>query len=87
MSAGTPPHPPALTLDELRARLRTAGLTIPEERLEMVRVLLSNALAPLRAVDSREIRTLEPAVTFDAARAAREPGEAGGAAPEDRHGR
>jgi hypothetical protein len=33
----------------------------------MVRKLLSDALAPLRRVDSRTIRPLEPAVTFDAA--------------------
>jgi hypothetical protein len=52
------------TMEELRARIRGAGLTIPENRLAMVRKLLGDALAPVRAVDSREIRTLEPAVTF-----------------------
>ena len=61
------PTPFELTLDELRARIAAAGLTIPEHRLGMVRRLLSDALAPLRTVDSRTIRPLEPAVTFDAA--------------------
>ena len=55
-----------LTMDELRARIKVAGLHIPEERMEMVRILLSNALAPVRAMDPRALKTLEPAVTFDA---------------------
>lgn len=53
-----------MTLDELRARIRAADVTIAEARLQMVRRLLGDALAPLRAVDSRAIRTVEPAVTF-----------------------
>jgi hypothetical protein len=32
----------------------------------MVRRLLSDALAPLRALDSRAVQGLEPAATFDA---------------------
>lgn len=55
-----------LTTDELRARMRAAGITIPEERLEMVRTLLANAVRPIRATDWRAANTLEPAVTFDA---------------------
>ncbi len=55
-----------LTRDEVRDRMRAAGLSIAEARLDMVRVLLSTALAPVRALDSRAVRTLEPAVTFDA---------------------
>jgi hypothetical protein len=55
-----------LTLDEVRDRMRAAGISIPEARLDMVRVLLSTALAPVRAMDSRAVKTLEPAVTFDA---------------------
>ena len=55
-----------LTRDEVRDRMRAAGLSIAETRLDMVRVLLSTALAPVRALDSRAVRTLEPAVTFDA---------------------
>ncbi|OLB94168.1 MAG: hypothetical protein AUH30_18110 [Candidatus Rokubacteria bacterium 13_1_40CM_68_15] len=61
------PKRPELTLDELRARIAAAGITIPENRLNMVRKLLGEALAPLRSLDSRKIRPLEPAVTFDAA--------------------
>jgi hypothetical protein len=31
----------------------------------MVRGFLLNALRPIRALDSRTVRTVEPAVTFD----------------------
>ena len=61
------PKRPDLTMEELRARIAAAGITIPENRLNMVRKLLGEALAPLRSLDSRKIRPLEPAVTFDAA--------------------
>ena len=61
------PKRPELTMDELRARIAAAGITIPENRLNMVRKLLGEALAPLRSLDSRKIRPLEPAVSFDAA--------------------
>ena len=61
------PKRPELTLDELRARIAAAGITIPENRLNMIRKLLGEALAPLRSLDSRKIRPLEPAVSFDAA--------------------
>jgi hypothetical protein len=59
---GLPPH--ELTMDELRERIRVAGITIAEHRLAMVRKLLGDALAPVRALDSRTIRTVEPAVRF-----------------------
>lgn len=55
-----------LTRDEVRDRMRASGLSIAEARLDMVRVLLSTALAPVRALDSRAVKALEPAVTFDA---------------------
>ena len=58
---------PELTLEELRARIAAAGVTIPDHRLAMVRKLLNDALAPVRKADSRAIRTLEPAVIFHAA--------------------
>jgi hypothetical protein len=58
--------PQELTLDELRKRIEAAGLTIAENRLGMVRKLLSDALAPVRALDSRSIKTVEPAVRFEA---------------------
>ena len=53
-----------LTLEELRARIQAAGLSIPENRLGMVRKLLSDALVHVRALDSRTIKTVEPAVHF-----------------------
>jgi hypothetical protein len=56
-----------MTIDELRARIEAAGLPIPEARLEMIRVLMTNALAPVERMDARALKTLEPAVTFDAA--------------------
>ena len=59
-----------MTLDEVRARMKAAGIEIAEDRLEMVRRLLADALAPIHAFDSRGARTLEPAVTFDAVRGA-----------------
>jgi hypothetical protein len=59
-------------VDELRRRIEAAGITIPEERLPMVRKLLSDALAPVRALDSRTVKTLEPAVRFAAEGGARD---------------
>jgi hypothetical protein len=56
--------PHELTMDELRQRIRMAGITIAENRLAMVRKLLADALAPVRALDSRTIRAVEPAVRF-----------------------
>ena len=56
--------PQELTLEELQARMCAAGVTIAENRLAMVRKLLADALVPVRALDSRAIKTVEPAVTF-----------------------
>ena len=56
-----------ITLDDVRKRAAIAGIALREDRLEMVRRLLNDALAPLRRMDSRALRTLEPAATFDAA--------------------
>ena len=58
--------PLELTLEELRDRIKAAGVTIPDHRLGMVRKLLSDALAHVRALDSRTIKTVEPAVRFEA---------------------
>jgi len=55
-----------LTLEELRARIAGAGVTIAEPRLGMVRKLLADALVHVRALDSRTIKTVEPAVRFEA---------------------
>jgi hypothetical protein len=58
-----------MTLEELRERMRAARIEIAEDRLELVRRLLTDALAPVHALDSRAVRTLEPAVTFEPERA------------------
>ena len=60
------PDPSELTKDDVRERAKMARLTIPENRLEMVRQLMANALRPVRAMDPRALKTLEPGVTFDA---------------------
>jgi len=57
-----------MTLEELRDRMKAARVEIAEDRLELVRRLLTDALKPIHAIDSRTVRTLEPAVTFEAAR-------------------
>jgi hypothetical protein len=56
--------PKELSMEELRDRIRAAGVTIPEHRLAMVRKLLGAALAPLQTLDARAIKTVEPAVKF-----------------------
>jgi len=53
-----------LTMEALRARIQAAGVTIAEHRLAMVRKLLDEALAPVRTLDTRAIKTVEPAVVF-----------------------
>jgi hypothetical protein len=55
-----------VTLDEVRKRAQAAGLVLREDRLEMVRRLLADALAPLRKTDSRALQPVEPAVAFEA---------------------
>lgn len=57
-------NPQELSLEALRARIRAAGIHIAESRLAMVQKLLGDALLPLRFLDTRTIKTLEPAVTF-----------------------
>jgi len=58
-------QPPDVTLDEAKERVRLSGLPIPANRLSLVRGFLVNALRPIRALDSRTVRTVEPAVIFD----------------------
>ena len=53
-----------LTMEALRARMRVAGVMIAEHRLAMVRKLLDEALAPVRTLDTRTIKSVEPAVRF-----------------------
>jgi hypothetical protein len=68
-------HGSDITPDEVRERIRVAGVAIPEDRLALIHGFLRDALKPIRQMDTRETRTLEPAPTFDAA------------APQNRHGR
>lgn len=63
--------PLELTTEELRERIKAAGVTIAENRLGMVRKMLSDALVHVRALDSRTVKTVEPAVTFAPAGGAR----------------
>jgi hypothetical protein len=58
--------PADVTMEEVRERARLAALPIPEARLSLVRGFLANALRPIRALDTRSVRTVEPAVTFEA---------------------
>ena len=55
-----------LTMEELRRRIAAAGVAISEERMPMVRKLLSDALAPVRAWFDRhvppEARGIPPAL-------------------------
>ena len=60
-----------LSLQELRDRMKAAGITMAEHRLSMVRKLLSDALVHVRARDWRASKTLEPAVRFSAGGEAR----------------
>ena len=55
-----------LSLQELRDRMKAAGITMAEKRLSMVRKLLSDALVHVRARDWRASKTVEPAVRFSA---------------------
>jgi hypothetical protein len=63
--------PQGLTMEALRIRIRAAGVTIAEQRLAMVQKLLGDALTPLRGLDTRTIKTVEPAVTFAPAQESR----------------
>jgi hypothetical protein len=61
------PLPSDITLDELRDRIRVARVPIPDDRLSLIHGYLRDALRPIRALDTREAATVEPAPTFDAA--------------------
>jgi hypothetical protein len=63
-----------ITLDDVKRRAAAAGIALREDKLEAVRKLLADALKPLRGTDSHAIRTIEPAVTFDATGGARDGG-------------
>jgi hypothetical protein len=66
-----------VTIDEVKRRAAVAGVRIREDRWEMVRALVADALRPIRRIDSRAITSLEPAGTFDASGGAAPAGSAG----------
>ena len=64
-----------MTLEEVRDRMKAARVEIAENRLEVVRRLLTDALRPIHAMDSRAHHSLEPAVTFEATRSRSDRGQ------------
>ena len=55
-----------ITPEVVRERAAIAGISIDEARLEEIATTMEAALAPLRTLDLRAIRLVEPAVTFRA---------------------
>jgi len=56
-----------ITPEIVKQRAMLAGISLDEDRLEDIATTMEAALAPLRNLDLRAIRLVEPAVTFDAA--------------------
>ena len=56
-----------ITPEIVKQRATLAGISLDEDRLEDIATTMEAALAPLRSLDLRAIRLVEPAVTFDAA--------------------
>ena len=56
-----------ITPEIVKQRAVLAGISLDEDRLEDIATTMEAALAPLRNLDLRAIRLVEPAVTFDAA--------------------
>lgn len=56
-----------ITADVVRARAKVAGIQVDEEKIDDIAFSMEQALAPLRALDLRAIRLVEPAVSFRAA--------------------
>jgi hypothetical protein len=55
-----------ITPEVVKQRALIAGIQFDEERLDDVATMMENALAPLRTLDLRAIRLVEPVVTFKA---------------------
>jgi hypothetical protein len=58
---------PQITAEEVRLRADLAGIELEPERLEDIAAMLEMALGPLRSLDLRAIRLVEPAGVFSAA--------------------
>ena len=56
-----------ITPDVVRARAKLAGVTLDESKIEDIAFTMEQALKPLRELDLRAMRTIEPAVSFRAA--------------------
>lgn len=56
-----------ITPEIVKARAALAGVTFDEGRLDDVAATMEQSLAPLRKVDLRAIRMVEPALVFRAA--------------------
>jgi hypothetical protein len=56
-----------ITTEIVKQRAALAGISLDEDRLEDIAITMEAALAPLRSLDLRAIRLVEPAVTFEAA--------------------
>ena len=56
-----------ITSEIVKQRAALAGISLDEDRLEDIATTMEAALAPLRSLDLRAIRLVEPAVTFEAA--------------------
>jgi len=56
-----------ITPEIVRQRAALAGISLDEDRLDDLASTMEAALAPLRSLDLRAIRLVEPAVTFEAA--------------------
>jgi len=55
-----------ITPEIVRQRAALAGISLDEDRLDDLASTMEAALAPLRSLDLRAIRLVEPAVTFEA---------------------
>jgi hypothetical protein len=55
-----------ITPEIVKERAAIAGITLDEDRLDDIATMMEAALAPLRTLDLRAIRLVEPAVTFEA---------------------
>lgn len=55
-----------ITPEIVRQRATLAGISLDEDRLDDLASTMEAALAPLRSLDLRAIRLVEPAVTFEA---------------------
>ena len=56
-----------ITAEIVKARAAAAGITLDPERIEDIAFTMEQALAPLRELDLRAIRLVEPATSFKAA--------------------